>query len=579
MPPKPPPPPPPPGGGAGPAGLALPSLSMVSNVPATTSSSSTPPATSPTVTAEESGPSFMDRFRTLFKSNDRPSNSGNDSRLSPGVAALASHNHTGGAHPLISAPMSFRHEVHVGYNAETGEFSGLPSEWTMLLEGSGISKEEQRENPDAVIQALKFYAGSSGSEDKSTPAGSPQLPKGAPPTPPTRLPPTPPGRGPPSGTAGQQQAPVMASGHAFTPPPPPTTAPPVPPPKNPKASPTSPTTPSSPSDSQDNFDAVAAVPRRRRETSSPTAGGPSSPAGLEDDIMTRLRAICTPGDPNDFYKDFRKIGQGASGGVFSAQELSTGRRVAIKQMKLEQQPKKELIVSEIAVMRNAQQENIVNYINAFLVNDDADLWVVMEYMEGGSLTDVVTTTIMTERQIATVCREVLRGLAHLHSRNVIHRDIKSDNVLLGMEGDIKITDFGFCAQLSEESTKRTTMVGTPYWMAPEVVTRKDYGPKVDIWSLGIMAIEMIEGEPPYLNENVLRALYLIATQGTPTIQNPERLSPVFRDFLFNCCLAVDPEKRPSAEELLQHDFIKKAEPNRSLKLVIRAAKASKAQSS
>ncbi|KAK4241472.1 hypothetical protein C8A03DRAFT_12243 [Achaetomium macrosporum] len=292
------------------------------------------------------------------------------------------------------------------------------------------------------------------------------------------------------------------------------------------------------------------------------------------DVVAALKRICSEGDPREVYRGFTKIGQGASGGVYTGHERGTNRLVAIKQMNLEQQPKKDLIINEILVMKESSHPNIVNFIDSYLCG--GELWVVMEFMEGGSLTDVVTFNIMTEGQIASVCRETLRGLQHLHSKGVIHRDIKSDNILLSMEGNIKLTDFGFCATINEAQNKRTTMVGTPYWMAPEVVTRKEYGRKVDIWSLGIMAIEMIEGEPPYLTESPLRALWLIATNGTPKIKNETELSPVFRDFLY-FALKVDPEKRASAHDLLRHDFMKQCVDLSTLAPLVRAAREAKAQ--
>ncbi|KAH6843104.1 hypothetical protein B0I37DRAFT_393428 [Chaetomium sp. MPI-CAGE-AT-0009] len=282
------------------------------------------------------------------------------------------------------------------------------------------------------------------------------------------------------------------------------------------------------------------------------------------DVVTALKRICSEGDPREVYRGFTKIGQGASGGVYTGHERGTNRLVAIKQMNLEQQPKKDLIINEILVMKESSHPNIVNFIDSYLCGGNC------------GLTDVVTFNIMTEGQIASVCRETLRGLQHLHSKGVIHRDIKSDNILLSMEGNIKLTDFGFCATINEAQNKRTTMVGTPYWMAPEVVTRKEYGRKVDIWSLGIMAIEMIEGEPPYLTESPLRALWLIATNGTPQIKNEQDLSPVFRDFLY-FALKVDPEKRASAHDLLRHEFMKTCVDLSTLAPLVRAAREARAQ--
>ncbi|KAK7686261.1 hypothetical protein QCA50_010481 [Cerrena zonata] len=535
--------------------------------------------------------------------------------------------------PEISTPYDPVHLTHVGFNSSTGEFTGLPKEWQQLLQESGISKSEQEKNPQAVMEIVKFYQEGRGDTsvwDKMGAIAAPQVPPSgkvyqeegfqnprpappppkkaysqpspsstpgsyrpapAPPQPATptldrstsqRLPPSAskisksseqltranttrdrrsPGPGPqPHGQHGAGHLPPAPSGH---------------PPSKPKSSPGSSAadlpakgvqrsnTNQAPSPATASLQKAAAsggaTPRRREKKDK----------DKEADIVKRLQQICTDADPTRLYRNLIKIGAGASGGVYTAYQVGTNVSVAIKQMDLDKQPKKDLIINEILVMRASRHPNIVNYIDSFLYKNE--LWVVMEYMEGGSLTDVVTANLMSEGQIAAVSRETALGLEHLHKHGVIHRDIKSDNVLLSMQGDVKLTDFGFCAQISDGNSKRTTMVGTPYWMAPEVVTRKEYGPKVDIWSLGIMAIEMIEGEPPYLNQNPLKALYLIATNGTPTIANPESLSSTFRDYLAKT-LEVDVEKRPTATELLRHPFFDLCEPLRTLAPLIKAAR-------
>jgi len=181
----------------------------------------------------------------------------------------------------------------------------------------------------------------------------------------------------------------------------------------------------------------------------------------DEEILEALKSIVTIGDPNGKYTRMQQIGKGASGTVYTAIEVSTGQEVAIKQMELSRQPKKELIINEIRVMKENKHPNVVNYLDSYLVGEE--LWVVMEYLPGGSLTDVVTETCMDEGQIAAVCREVLQALEFLHSNRVIHRDIKSDNILLGMDGSVKVTDFGFCAQISIEQAKRTTMVSVSFY--------------------------------------------------------------------------------------------------------------------
>ncbi|XP_077646560.1 serine/threonine-protein kinase PAK 3-like [Lonchura striata] len=293
------------------------------------------------------------------------------------------------------------------------------------------------------------------------------------------------------------------------------------------------------------------------------------PEMREEQGLKTLRSIVSLGEPVKKYRAFEELGRGGFGAVYKALDTSTGQQVAIKIMSLQEKMSEELAVNEILVMRDSRNPNIVSYLDSYLV--DAELWLVMEFMDGSTLFDVLRAVYLEEGEIGAVCRECLQGLHFLHSRQVIHRDIKSGNVLVGMDGSVKLADFGLCAQLSPERSKRSSRVGTPSWMAPEVVRGEAYGPKVDIWSLGIMGLEMVEGEAPYERMARVRVFELIEMNGPPKLQNPRHHSALLRDFL-RCCLQADEDRRWSAQELLQHPFVTSGEPASSLAALVTSAK-------
>ncbi|XP_074772264.1 serine/threonine-protein kinase 10 isoform X1 [Athene noctua] len=282
-------------------------------------------------------------------------------------------------------------------------------------------------------------------------------------------------------------------------------------------------------------------------------------------------------DPGEVWEVVGELGDGAFGKVYKAKNKETGALAAAKVIETKSEDELEDYMVEIEILATCNHRHIVKLLGAFYW--DGKLWIMIEFCPGGAVdaTMLELDRGLTEPQIQVICRQMLEALHYLHSKKIIHRDLKAGNVLLTQDGDIKLADFGVSAKNMKTLQKRDSFIGTPYWMAPEVVmceTMKDtpYDYKADIWSLGITLIEMAQIEPPHHELNPMRVLLKIAKSDPPTLSCPSKWSLEFRDFL-KTALDKNPETRPSAAQLLEHPFVSKVTSNRALRELVAEAKA------
>ncbi|KAJ3397294.1 putative protein serine/threonine kinase [Lobulomyces angularis] len=257
-------------------------------------------------------------------------------------------------------------------------------------------------------------------------------------------------------------------------------------------------------------------------------------------------------DPSAIYDILELVGKGSFGEVFRGIHKKSGTPVAIKVIDFLSDSGDDIedIRQEVSFLSNLNSPYITKYYGSYV--KDTSLWIVMEYCSGGSCLDLLKAGVFNEVQISIIIRQLLYGLEYLHGLKKIHRDIKAANILLTEDGKVKLADFGVSAEITATITKKNTFVGTPYWMAPEVILRSAYNSKADIWSAGITAFELATSLPPRANFHPMRVLFIIPQEESPKLD--QSFSPEFRDFVSKC-LSKRPSHRPSAAELLTHPFI------------------------
>ena len=262
--------------------------------------------------------------------------------------------------------------------------------------------------------------------------------------------------------------------------------------------------------------------------------------------------VITDEDPEDLFELLEQLGEGSYGQVWKALHKQSGNTVAVKILPISSDI--ESLRKEIYILKQCKSPYIIQYYGSYL--KDNDLWLILEYCHPGSVSDLqkATKRNLYEMEIASICQSVLKGLEYLHDTKKIHRDIKAGNILLDLKGNAKLADFGVSATLINTYSKKKTLTGTPYWMSPEVLSNSEYNKKTDIWSLGITAIEMAEGAPPYAHINYMRAMFVIQKKPAQSLTQPEKWSPEFNNFIKKC-LTKDPRLRPTAKELLLDPFI------------------------